>query len=126
LNSFILVELSCEVIAVNNSKYSCIDIYVYTNIQVLIKVRLTLYTPVIILSLSFRNFMSFEENSLRDSRILLSLFSYIDCVIIKMVIEDALSYSKILLTTLMNWFLEISIKFQNLNSFHNLLLLYRI
>jgi hypothetical protein len=70
--------------------------------------------------------MSFEENSLRDSRILLSLFSYIDCVIIKMVIEDALSYSKILLTTLMNWFLEISIKFQNLNSFHNLLLLYRI
>jgi len=60
-------------------------------------------------------FVSLKENTLRDTCILNSWFFDVKGVIIKVVINNAFSNSKVLVGILDNWFLEVSIEAQNLS-----------
>jgi hypothetical protein len=57
-----------------------------------------------------RKLVSLKENSLRDTRILNSRLDNMDSIIIKVVVDDALSDSVVLIWILDNWLLEISME----------------
>jgi hypothetical protein len=54
--------------------------------------------------------MSFHEDTLGDSRVLNSWLNNVNGVVIKVVIDDTLSQSIVLICVFNDWFLEISIK----------------
>ena len=58
--------------------------------------------------------MTFHENSLRNTRILDSWLDDVDGIIVKIVVNDALSDSVILIRVLNNWFLEVTVEAQYL------------
>lgn len=59
--------------------------------------------------------MSLQEDALRDTRVLDSWLNDVDGVVIEVVINDAFSDSEVLVRVLNHWFLEVSIKAQNLS-----------
>lgn len=106
------VESSSEVIAVNDSDYSIINVEVDSNIQILPDVVFGLVMWV-------WEFVSLQEDSLWDTGVLDSWLEDVDGVVIKIVEENALSNSVVLVGVLNDWFLEIALEGENLNHRQN-------
>ena len=60
--------------------------------------------------------VSLHKDTLRNTGVLNSWLDDVDGVIIKIVINDALANSEIFISILNNWFLEVCVEFENLNS----------
>ena len=58
--------------------------------------------------------MSLKENTLWDSRVFNSWFNNMESIIIKIVVDDALSDSEVLIGIFNYWFLEIGIELKDL------------
>ena len=58
--------------------------------------------------------MPFEENSLRNTTIFNSVLKNMNGVIVEIIEDNAFSYSEILVLVFDNWFLEVTIEFENL------------
>lgn len=59
--------------------------------------------------------MSLEENTLWDSGVFNSWFNDMESIIIKIVVDNALSNSEVLVSIFNYWFLEISIELKDLS-----------
>jgi hypothetical protein len=59
--------------------------------------------------------MSLHEDTLRNTRVFNSWFNDVDCVIVKIVINDALANSEIFISIFNDWFLEETMEFENLS-----------
>ena len=59
--------------------------------------------------------MSFQKDALRNTCILNSWLDDVDRVIVKIVEDNAFSNSEIFISILNDWFLEVSVEFENLN-----------
>lgn len=102
-NSFIGIESSGEVITVDDSENSSVDVEVHAEIEV---------SPGVVLGLVIWEWelVSLKEDSLWDTRVLNSWFNYVDGVIIEIVIDDALSHPEVLVWIFNDWFLVKSIE----------------
>lgn len=102
-NTLIGIESSSEIITVNNSENSLVDIEVNSNIKVL---------PEIVLGLVFWvwKLVSLQKDSLWNSGVLNSWLNNMDCVIVEVVVDDALSNSVVFVWIFDDWFLEVSFK----------------
>ena len=100
-NSFIGVESSGEVITVNDSENSSVHIEVHSDVKVL---------PDVVIGWIFWSWelVSLHEDSLGDSGVLNSWLDDVDGVVIKIVVDGALSESIVLIGILNNWLLEIT------------------
>ena len=58
--------------------------------------------------------MSFHEDSLRDTRVLDSWLDNVNGVIVEIIVNNAFSDSEIFVSILNDWFLEVSVEFENL------------
>jgi len=101
--SLIRVESSSEVIAVDNSENSVIDIEINTNVKI---------SPCVVVALIIWEweFMSLEEGSLWDTRVLNLWLIDMASIIIKEIINLALSSSKVLVWIFNDWLNEESFK----------------
>ena len=106
-NTFIGIETPREIITITNSENSLVDIQVLRKVQIL---------PVIVLGLIMGKWklVSLQEDTLGYTRVLNSWFNNVNGIIIKIVVDDALSDSVVLIWILNNWFLEICMEFENL------------
>ena len=59
--------------------------------------------------------MSFHENTLRDTRVLDSWLDDVDGVIVEIIVNNTFSNSEVFISILNDWFLEVSMEFENLN-----------
>jgi hypothetical protein len=59
--------------------------------------------------------VSLQENALRDTSVLNARLDDVECVILKIVVEDALSNSEVFIGVLNNWLLEINIELKYLS-----------
>ena len=100
-DSLVGVESPGEIIAVNDSENSLVDIEVDTNVEVLPDV-------VFRLVIWIWKLMSLQKDSLRHSRVLNSWLDDVDGVIVKVVVDSTLSDSIVLIGVFHNWFLEVS------------------
>ena len=107
-NTFVGEESPGKVIAVNDSEDSLVHIEVDANIEVLPDVvfRLVLWVWELV---------SLQEDSLWDSRVLNSWLDDVDGIIVKIVVNDALSDPVVLIGVLDNWFLEVTMESQYLS-----------
>jgi hypothetical protein len=107
-DSLVGVESPGEIIAVNDSENSLVDIEVDTNVEVLPDVvfRLVIWEWKL---------MSLQKDSLWHSRVLDSWLDDVDGVIVKVVVDDAFSDSVVFVWIFNNWFLEVSIEAENLS-----------
>jgi len=108
LDTFIGIEAPSEIITVNDSENSLVDIEVLRQVQIL---------PVVILGLIIWKWklVSLQEDTLGHTGVLNSWFDNVNGVIIKIIVDDALSHSIILIWILNHWFLEICMEFENLS-----------
>jgi len=106
-DSLVGVESLGEIIAVNDSENSLVDIEVDTNVEVLPDV-------VFRLVIWIWKLMSLQKDSLRHSRVLNSWLDDVDGVIVKVVVDDAFSDSVVFVWVFNNWFLEVSVEAENL------------
>lgn len=104
----ILVEILGEFIAVVNPEYSLEEVDVLGQLEILPCV------VVVEVSNFLRDLLPFDENSLRDARILDSRFQNKDSFVREVIVDDYLPYSVVLETRLDNMFLEEGIESQNL------------
>ena len=58
--------------------------------------------------------MSFHEDTLRDTRVLDSWLDNVNGVIVEIIVNNAFSDSEIFVSILNDWFLEVSVEFENL------------
>jgi hypothetical protein len=102
-NTLIGIESSSEIITVNNSENSLVDIEVNSNIKVL---------PEIVLGLVFWvwKLVSLQKDSLWNSRVLNSWLNNMDGVIIEVVVDNALSNSVVFVWIFDDRFLEVTFK----------------
>lgn len=102
-NSLIGKESSSEIIAVNDSENSLVDIKVGTDVEI---------TPEVVLGLVFWvwELVSLQEDTLWDSGVLNSWLNDVDGVIVEVVVDDALSNSVVLVGIFNNWLLEIAVE----------------
>ncbi len=63
--------------------------------------------------------MSLKENSLGDSGVFNSFFNDVECVVVQIVVDDALSDSVVFIGVLDNWLLEVTVEVQDLYLFQN-------
>jgi hypothetical protein len=106
-NTFILEELAGELVTINNSKDSSVDIDVETEVEI---------SPGVVNSCIFgpSDFVAFQKDTLRDSTILYSLLNDMHGIILKIVKDGALSNSVIFIGIFDNWLLEISVELKDL------------
>lgn len=106
-NTLVGEETSGEFIAVDDSEDSCVHIKVHANVQVL---------PNVVLGwvLWVWQLVSFHEDSLWDSGVLNSWLDDVDGVVIKIVVDNTLSQSVVLIGIFNDWFLEVSRKGEDL------------
>ena len=102
-DSLVCVESPGEIIAVNDSENSLVDIEVDTNVEVLPDV-------VFRLVIWIWKLMSLQKDSLWHSRVLNSWLDDVDGVIVKVVVDDAFSDSVVFVWVFNNWFLEVSVE----------------
>lgn len=105
--SFVGVETAGEVIAVNNTEHTAVDVQVGAQVQV---------PPRVVLSSTVgqRNLVALQEDALWDPTVLHLLLNYVKGVIVQVVVYYALSYSVVLVRVLYNWLLEVGRKVQHL------------
>lgn len=58
--------------------------------------------------------MSLKEDALRYTTVLYSFLNDVHSIIVKIVKENAFSYSEVFIWVFDNWFLEITLEFQDL------------
>jgi hypothetical protein len=106
-NTFVGEESSGKFITVTDSEDSLVHIEVDANVKI---------APNVVFGLVFGiwEFVSLQEDSLRDSRVLDSWLDDVDGVIVKVVVDGALSNSEVLVGVFDNWFLEVAVEAQNL------------
>jgi len=117
-NSFVSVESSGKVVAVNNSEDSLVDAEVDTKIEIppyvvgLWDMESWINGSWIefVVSLVKWQFVTLKENSLWNSGVFNSWFFDVEGVIIKIIVNNAFSNSKVLVSIFNNWFLEISVE----------------
>jgi len=99
--SFVGVESSSEIIAVDDSENSSVHIEVHSNVKVL---------PDVVLGWIFWSWelVSLQEDSLRNSGVFNSWLDNVDGIIIKIVVNGAFSESVVLISIFNNWLLEIT------------------
>jgi hypothetical protein len=96
-----------EIVTVNNSEHSRINIEICAESQI---------CPVVISRLVwFRQLVSLEENSLWDSCVLYSALDDVDGVVIKVIVKNALADSVVLIWVFNNWFLEVDFEIKYLS-----------
>jgi hypothetical protein len=102
-DTFILIESLGEVISINNTENSAIDIEVWSNIQI---------SPWVYFGLLSGNqdFMSLEEDTLRDTAILYSVFKDMESIVIQIVVNGALANTVIFCRVLNNGLLEVGLE----------------
>ena len=95
-----------EIIAVNNSEHSRINIDICAESQI---------CPVVVSRLVwFGQLVSLEEDSLWDAGVLYSALNDVHCVIIKVIVKNALADSVVLIRVFNNWFLEVDFEIKYL------------
>ena len=99
--SFVGVESSGEIIAVDDSENSSVHIEVHSNVKVL---------PDVVLGwiLWSWELVSLHEDSLWNSGVLNSWLDDVDGIVIKIVVDSAFSDSVVLIGIFNNWLLEIT------------------
>jgi hypothetical protein len=105
--ALISVESSGEIITINNSKNSLVDIEVGRTIQICpgIVSRLVIWEWKL---------MTFQKDTLWYSSILNSWFNNVNGIVIQVVENNAFTNSEIFIWVFDNWFLEVSVEFKNL------------
>jgi hypothetical protein len=106
--SLVSEETSGEFIAVDDSEHSCVNIEVHANVEVLPDVVLGWVRWV-------WQLVSLHEDTLWNSGVLNSWLNDVDGVIIKVVVDGALSKSVVLIGVFNDWFLEVSIEAKDLS-----------
>jgi hypothetical protein len=106
--SFILKELSSEIIAIYYSEYSSIEIKINLQIQV--------FPPIVLgrREIRLRDFVSLEEDALRYTRVLKPFLDDVQSVIFEIVVDNALSDSEVLVWIFNDGLLEVGIELQDL------------
>lgn len=106
--ALISVESSGEIITINNSKNSLVDIEVGRTIQICpgIVSRLVIWEWKL---------MTFQKDTLWYSSILNSWFNNVNGIVIQVVENNAFTNSEIFIWVFDNWFLEVSVEFKNLS-----------
>ena len=59
--------------------------------------------------------MSFHENTLRDTGVFDSWLDDVDGIIVEIIVNNTFSNSEVFVSILNDWFLEVSMEFENLN-----------
>ena len=106
--TFVGIKLPGEIITVNNSKHSPVNVQIVSQIEVL---------PGEVLwrgDVRFGDFMSFEEDSLRDAGVLNSGFNDVQSVVFQIVVDNALADSEVFVFVFNNSLLEVGIELQDL------------
>jgi hypothetical protein len=103
-NSFVLIESLGEIITINDSEDSLVYVEVHSNIQI---------PPGIVFALIIWEWqlVSLKENSLWNSGVLNLGLKNVDGVIVKEIVDSALSGSEILVGVFNNWFDEKGVKY---------------
>jgi len=101
-------ETSCEVIAVDNSEDSCVDIEVNADVEIL---------PDVVFGWVIRvwQLVSLHEDALGNSGVLNSWLNDVDGVVIEVIVDDALSKSVVLVGVFNYWLLEVSFESEDLS-----------
>jgi len=96
-----------EVISIDNSEHSAVDIQVHANVKI---------TPCVGLGLMVwdENLVSLEENTLGDAAVLNSIFEDVQCIVIEVVVHGAFAHAVVLVGVLNYWLLEVGIEVQDL------------
>jgi len=107
-DSLVSKESSSEIITVDDSENSLVDIEVDSNVKIF---------PEVVLRLVFWEWklVSLQKDSLRDTGVLNSWLDDVDGVIVKVVEDDTFSNSVVFVWVFNHWFLEISVEFENLS-----------
>jgi len=107
-NSFVGEESSGKVITVTDSEDSLVNIEVHADVEI---------APDVVFGLVLWvwELVSLHEDSLWDSRVLDSWLDDVNGIIVKIVVNGALSNSEILVGVFYNWLLEVTIEAQNLS-----------
>ena len=102
-----IVEFPCKFISINYFENPSI----YLNFSSYIKI-----SPIVMSAFSWMlNFMTLQKNSLRNATIFNFWLQNMKCVIFKVIIDYAFSYSKVFIFIFNNSFLEISVKLKHLS-----------
>jgi hypothetical protein len=101
--SLVLIESSCELVAVDDPENSLVDIKVHSNIEIF---------PGVILGLIIWEwkFVSFQENALWDSGVINLAFENNDCVVFEVVVDSAFSGSEVLIWVFNHWLNKICVE----------------
>lgn len=104
-NAFVTVERFREVITVNDTENSSIDVQIHSEVQI---------SPSVRLAVSSWNLVTFQKHSLRNARVLDPVFQNVDSVVIKIVEEHTLPDPVILIRIFNDRFLEEAVEFEHL------------
>ena len=105
--ALVSIEAFGEIITVNDTENSAVDIEILGQVKI---------GPRIVFGLIIgqRKLVSLQEDALRDTSILDTRLNDVESIILKVVVEDALSDSEVFVGVLNNWFLEINIELKYL------------
>jgi hypothetical protein len=106
--TLVRIEASGEIITVNDAENSSINIEICCQVEI---------GPRIVSGLIIGEWelVSLQENALRDTSVLNARLDDVECIILKIVVEDALSNSEVFIGVLNNWLLEINIELKYLS-----------
>lgn len=121
-NSLVGEESSSEIITVNKSEISGVDVEGDAVVEIspgeisltrafIGSIKIWVFSVVI---LEVWELMSLEENTLWDTRVLNSWLENMNGIVIKIVVQNTFSDSEVFVTILNNWLLEITVESQNL------------
>ena len=106
-DSLVGIEALCEIISINDSEHSAVDVEVDSNVKV---------SPLV--GLGFlpwdEHLMTLQENALGDSSVLNSVLKDMQCVVIKVIVDGALADTVVLVGVFNNWLLEESVEVEHL------------
>lgn len=107
VETFILIELVSEIIAINDSEDSSVAAEVDSEVQIL---------PGVVDSCIFTDWdlMSLQEDALGDATVFNSLLNDMDGIIVQIVVDDALPDSEVLIWVLNYWLLEVGCELEDL------------
>lgn len=121
-NSLVGEESSSEIVAVNKSEISSVDVEGNATVEILpgeislswrFKSSIKIWVLIVVIFVHWE-LMSLKENTLWDTRVLNSWLENMNGIVIKIVVQNTFSDSEVFVTILDNWFLEITVESQDL------------
>lgn len=121
-NSLVGEESSSEIVAVNKSEISSVDVEGNATVEILpgeislswrFKSSIKIWVLIVVIFVHWE-LMSLKENTLWDTRVLNSWLENMNGIVIKIVVQNTFSDSEVFVTILNNWFLEITVESQDL------------